>query len=299
MNEPERLPGLYARWRHRVVLLADAWVDDRCGSKAAALAFYAVFSLAPLLLIVAGVVGVFFDSMPAMDELTREARELVGPVGANLLRDMLQNTRSGQQAGISALLATIILVIGTTAAFTELKESLDAIWRAPPHPPRSAWAVLHSRLVSFGMVVTLTLMMLASLAVNTVLALTPDRVLAWLGLEEAALARFLGGAVSLGIVYLLVLLVYKLLPSLRVSWGDALKAAGLTTALLAAGRALIGLYLRHGSVTSVYGAAGSLAVLLLWIYYCAVIFFFGAEVARLWLHIGHREAAAAEAQGDG
>lgn len=299
MNEREPLPGFYARWRRRVALLAESWVDDRCGSKAAALAFYAVFSLAPLLLVVAGVVGVFFDSIPAMDELTREARELVGPVGANLLRDMLQNTRSGEQAGFSALLATIVLIIGTTAAFTELKESLDAIWRAPPHAPRSAWAVMHSRLVSFGLVVTVTFLMLASLAVNTVLALTPDRMLAWMGIEEADFARFLGASLSLGILYLLVLLVYKLLPSLRISWSDALKAAGLTTALLGAGRALIGIYLRHGSVTSVYGAAGSLAVLLLWIYYCAVIFFFGAEVARLWLHIGHRNSAEAEARADG
>ncbi len=278
------------RWLSFLNAVLDAWVADRCASKAAALAFYTIFSLAPLLLILAAVIGVFFGSEATINEIVREATQLVGEAGAGVLRQILASAGSGHDASISTIVATVVLAVGITSAFTELKDSLDDIWQAPADAPHGWWHALESRLLSFVFVFALSILMITSLSIDALLAIASDRILLREGIEQADLARAVSITLSVGIIFVLFTLIYKLLPSIRISWRNAARAATLTTTLFVIGRLFIGFYLGSLASTSVYGAAASLAVLLLWIYYSAAIFFMSAEIARFWLGLAEDDA---------
>jgi len=256
------------------------WVRHRCISKGAALAFYALLSFAPLLVLVIALAGAVFGPEAAAGEIVRQLDGLMGREGAKAVQAMIKAAHNEDSGGLASLVAGIVLLVGSTTAFAELKDSLDEIWSEHIEPASGLFGVLQGRLLSFGLVVVLGFLLLVSLAVNAGLA---------------AFARYWGNVagqttllvVSSSLVSFLVIAalfgaIYKLLPAVRLSWSDVAIGALMTTALFSVGKYLIGLYLGNAAVTSSFGAAGSLAVLALWVYYSSQIFFVGAEFTRLY-----------------
>ena len=271
--------GIKRLW-HALTQLASAWSEDRCSRKAAAVAYYTAFSLAPILVIVLAVAGLLVETTALSAAILDQTRMLIGEPGAALLGDLLAASTRKTERGWAALAAFAALLVGATTAFAELKDSLDEIFRVERRRPPGLWGLLRSRLLSFGLVLVLAFLLLVSLAVNAVLAVISTRLI---GAEAGWLLTGLSWVATLVVVIGLFAAIYKLLPEARLAWRDVLLSAGITALLFLAGRLAIGLYLGNSAPASAFGAAGSLAVLLLWVFYSASIFFVGAEITRLFI----------------
>lgn len=260
---------------------AKGWVADNCPSRAAALSYYTTFSIAPILVIAAAVASAFFERADVTNAILDQTRQLVGEEGANLIGRLLVAAANEPNRGLAAVVGAATLLLGATTAFAELKDSLDAIWRAPKAEQNGVLVLLRARLMSFGLVLAIGFLLLVSLVANAGLDAFSAMFTARFGMTFTWIARLFTYAVSLVGVAVLFALIFKLLPAVRPTWKVAWKGAALTTVLFLGGRALIGLYLGNTATASSFGAAGSLAVLLLWVYYSALIFFFGAEFTRV------------------
>jgi membrane protein len=269
------LPGLA---RDAVV----AWIDDRAPTMGAALAYYTLFSIAPLLLIVIAVAGEVFGVEAAQGEIFRQLRGFIGPEGASAIQDLLASVQRQDDAGVGALLGTLLLLVGATTVFAELQDALDRIWRAPPHPTRAGWwALLRARLLSFGLILGVGFLLMVSLVTSAGLA-------AW-GRWWAPLFEgwpWLLGAANAAADFLmtaaLFAMIYKIMPSVKVAWRDVALGALVTATLFSIGKWAIALYITTTAVASGFGAAGSLVVLLVWVYLSAQVFLVGAEFTRLY-----------------
>ena len=257
------------------------WAEDKAGAMAAALAFYALFSLAPLVLIAVAVAGLVFGQQAAEGGLYAQLAHLVGDATAKGLQEMVASTH--RQSG--GLLATIIglttLFFGATKVFVQLQDSMNTIWKARPPTTNGIVEFLRVRLLSFSMVLGIGFLLLVSLILSAVLA----AVGSYLGLflpGGAALGHALNATVSLVVVTALFAMIYKLLPDTQVAWRDVWVGALLTSFLFTVGKFAIGFYLGKASVASSYGAAGSVVILLLWVYYSALILYFGAEFTHVY-----------------
>ncbi len=277
-----------------VKALAAAWSEDRCSRKAAALAYYTAFSLAPILVIVLWIVGLVADIKAASDELRSELSALVGPSGEAALDALILHTVEQAKAGAAVLLALPVLLVGATTAFSELKASLDDIWGVQPEAQSGIWGFLRTRLLSFGLILVIAFLLLVSLAANAMVAIASSRLADWIGMSGAVTLQVLSTVMTLFIVFLIFAAIYKLLPAMELRWRDVAKAAAVTTVLFLLGQLGIGLYLGNSATASAYGAAGSLAVLMIWIYYSTSVFFLGAEMNRVWLRLGQEKARATE-----
>lgn len=266
----------------RVVSAAiQAWFEHRAASKGAALSFYMLFSLAPILVLVISIAGLFFGAEAARGEIFAQLNGLVGEQGAAAIQGILAATHRAGGSGVAAAIAFGILIVGATSAFAELKSSLDDIWHAPP-PAGAGWkTLLRARVLSFSIVLALAFMLLVSLVVNAALAVV-DRFWGalWTASWFAPVADAISTAFSFAVVTALFAVIFKMLPNARIAWRDVTMGALITALLFAVGKRLIGLYLGNSAVASSYGAAGSVVALMLWVYYSAQIFFFGAELTR-------------------
>lgn len=293
------LPNRLTLARTLVVLGASvrAWLAHRAASKGAALSFYMLFSLAPILVLVISIAGLFFGAEAARGEIFAQLRDLVGEQGAAAIQQILAATHRAGGSGVATVVATGILLVGATSAFAELKGSLDEIWQAPVDHSAGWLKLLRARLLSFSLVLVLAFMLLVSLIVNAALAVV-DRFWGAIWTESwfAPVAEALSSAFSLGVVTLLFAVIFKMLPNARVAWRDVAMGAVVTALLFGVGKRLIGFYLGNSAVASSYGAAGSVVALMLWIYYSAQIFFFGAELTHQYaLQFGSLRAEAVRA----
>ena len=272
--------------RHPVRLLAlltdtvRGWLDDRCASRSAALAFYTVLSVAPILVIAVAVAGAVFGAEAASGALVGELRQLIGDAGARLVEELLSNARYEHSGMLATVLAGATLLVGATTAFAEMKDSLDQIWGTEPAPRGgSILTLLRTRLLSFGMVLVLAFLLLVSLIVSAALTAIQHFLGAY---SEIASGRTVTLLLSFILVTLLFAVIFKFLPQRRLSWRNAGIGALVTAFLFMLGRFAIGLYIGNSAVASTFGAAASLVVLMLWVYYSTMIFFLGAEFAKLW-----------------
>lgn len=254
-----------------------AWVDDYAPSMGAALAYYTLFSIAPLLIIAIAVAGLVFGQEAARGEIVTQIQGVIGREGAIAVQGLLKSANEPARGIFLTVVSIITLVIGATTVFAELQSDLDRIWRVPaPAKENSIWILLRTRLLSFGLVLGLGFLLLVSLVVSAAIAAFGkwwDGVFA--GWE--ALLQALNFCISFAITTLLFALIYKLMPRARIAWRDVWVGAGVTALLFEVGKFLIGLYLGKTSVASGFGAAGSLVVLLVWVYFAAQIFLLGAE----------------------
>ena len=274
-----RTPGLRTAWL-LVRETVSGWIDHRASSLGAALAFYTAFSLAPLLLIAIAVAGIWVDSDVAARAIADQASVLLGPHAAEGVAFMLHAAPHAASGWLAGAVGLVTLIVGATTVLTELQYDLDMIWRAPPRRSSGMITALGSRLLSFGLVVCIGFLFLASLVVSTgITALAAHGVAILPGSPVMlTMAHVLAWGVMLTIGFALL---YKWLPNIRMGWRDVLAGAFVTTVLFSIGRLLIGIYLTH-TTASMHGAAGALIILLLWFYYSAQVFLLGAEFTAVY-----------------
>ncbi|MEO7494539.1 MAG: YihY/virulence factor BrkB family protein [Massilia sp.] len=255
------------------------WIDHRAASKGAALAFYTLFSMAPILVLVIAVAGFFYGAEAAQGQLIGQLKGLMGSQGAEAIQLVLAGARN-QDSGLKAtIIATVLLLFGATTVFAELKDSLDEIWDVPKPKESSWWDVVRTRLLSFGLILVLGFLLLVSLAVSAALAVLENYV-SGMWKDATVLLSWVAWLISFLVIAVLFGVIYKLLPRIRLSWRDVTIGALGTAAMFTLGKFLIGLYIGNSGVANSFGAAGSTIAMLLWVYYSAQIFFLGAEFAR-------------------
>jgi len=258
------------------------WWQDNCLRLAASLAYYTALSLAPLVLLLVGVVGLVLDRQQVAQQLTTQLEGLMGPAGRDLITSILAAT-SPQGGAVATVIGLITLFIGATAVFGELQATMNLIWEVQPAPTSGVWAGiwgwLRERIFSLALVFALAFLLLVSLVISAALA---SAAALFQGPEQALLSRVLELAVSLLVLTFMFALFFKYVPDAEIRWRDVWLGGLLTAVLFTLGKTAIGVYLGRASVGSAYGAAGSMVVLLVWVYYSALILFFGAEFTQAW-----------------
>jgi membrane protein len=261
-----------------------AWLDDYAPSMGAALAYYTVFSMGPLLIIVIAVAGLVFGEAAAQGEVVAQLREVLGVEGALAVQGVLKSVSNPSHGMIATIVSVAVLLVGATSVLAELQSALDRIWKVPPdQQQRDAWNFIRVRLWAFGMVLGLGFLLLISLVISAAIAALGKWWAGWFG-GWLLLVQVINFVVSFAIITGAFAMIYKFLPRVTVAWHDVWIGAAVTALMFSIGKFLIGLYLGRSSVASGFGAAGSLVVLLIWVYYSAQIFLLGAEFTRLYAH---------------
>ena len=271
-----------------------AWLDDYAPSMGAAISYYTVFSIAPLLLIVIAVAGFVWGREAVQGEIVGQLSGLIGREGAMGIQALIESANKPAKGVLATILSVGVLVVGATTVFAELQSALDRVWDVPPAQKKSGiWSTLRARVLSLGFILGLGFLLSVSLVISAGLAALGG----WMtGLLPGAelLLQILNSIVSLGVAVVLFAMIFKLMPQAAVGWRDVWVGAIVTAVLFEIGKALIGLYIGKSSVTSSFAAAGSLVVLLLWVYYSAQIFLLGAEFTWVYAH-DHGSLAAEKA----
>ena len=268
------------------------WSEDKASALAAALAYYALFSLAPLVLVAVAVAGLVFGQQAAQGQLYSQLAGLIGDAGAKALQDIVANMHQQQGGGIIATIVGLAtLLFGASGVFAQLQDSMNTIWKAKPPTTNGIVEFLRVRMLSFSMVLGIGFLLLVSLILSAILAAVGEYLGTFLP-GGAAVGQALNATVSLLVVTALFALIYKLLPDTPVAWKDVWLGALVTSFLFTVGKFAIGFYLGKASVASTYGAAGSVVILLLWVYYSSLILYFGAEFTHVFsMRHGSRRAA--------
>jgi membrane protein len=248
----------------------------------AAISYYTVFSLAPLLVIVIAIAGAVFGREAVTGAIVAQLGGLIGEQGAGLIQNILASATKSGGGLIAGLISGGVLIIGATSVFTELQSALDRIWHIPPsEKPQGIWAMVHARILSFGLILGLGFLLMVSLAVSAgISAFSKFTVGVLPGFET--LLHLVNIVVSLGIFTALFAMIFKLMPSTTIAWRDVWVGAFTTALLFEVGKVLIGLYLGKSSTADAFAAAGSVVVLLAWVYYAAQIFLLGAEFTKVY-----------------
>jgi len=272
---------------------ASEWMEDDAPTLGAALAYYTVFSLAPLMTIAIAIAGLFFGKEAAQGQIFDELRVLLGEEGGKAVEEMVQSANAQPTAGVIAtIISVIILLFGASGVFGQLQASLNTIWGVKPKPGRGVLGMIQDRLLSFGFTLVVGFLLLVSLMLTAGIALMAN----WLGglmPGSETLAQILNIVFSLAMITLLFAMIFKFLPDAKIAWRDVWIGAFLTALLFTIGKFALGIYLGKSGVASSYGAAGSLIVLLLWVYYSSQILFFGAEFTQVYANrFGSRVAPA-------
>ncbi len=276
MMKADAIPRGARRIRSVLAGSVNAWIDHRDGSKGAALAFYTLFSMAPILILAIAAAAYFFGADSAQDEIVAQIEGLVGRNGAHAIQALLAASRDSAAGFTATIVAGVLVLVGATTVFVELKASLDEIWGLEPRKGLDVVRFLRTRLYSFGLVLVLAFLLLVSLALSAALAVIERS----LSSSDYGFIALLSGGIAFAVITCLFAVIYKVLPDAPLSWGDVSIGAAFTAAMFTLGKFAIGLYLGKSAVASSFGAAGSLIALLLWVYYSAQIFFFGAEFTR-------------------
>ena len=267
--------------RLKLVLIEslNSWIDHRASSKGAALAFYTLFSMTPILVLAIVFAGYVFGIEAAQGEIVNQIQGMVGPNGAQAIQALLAAAHDPSSGRVATLVASALLLLGATSVFAELKGSLDEMWGVDKPGLSVLSLLLRTRLLSFGMVLVLAFLLLVSLVVSAILAMLEHHAYGILGSAADFLAT-ITSIISFAVIACMFAVIYKILPDAPLSWRDVWIGAAFTAGLFSLGKYAIGLYLGNSGVASSFGAAGSLIALLLWVYYSAQIFFLGAEFTR-------------------
>lgn len=260
-----------------------AWNQDRASQLAAALAYYTIFSLAPLLILAIAIAGLFFDSAAVRDQLMGQVETLIGGTGADFVRTVLDNAnRPDQSSGlIASAISLVLLLVGATGVLTQLQLALNTIWNIEARPDIGIMNLVRKRVLSLGMIMVIGFLLLVSLIASSIIS-GFSAYLSTLAPGLDALVQFINFVVSFGFTTLLFAALFKYLPDAIISWRDVWFGAVATAVLFSIGKYLIGLYLGNSSFSSSYGAAGSVIILLIWVFYSAQIMFYGAELTQIY-----------------
>lgn len=269
----------------KIILRAGAfWLGDNAFKHAAAVSFYTLFSLAPIVIIALTVAGFVFGEDAVQGELAEQLSGLIGEEGAVLVERAVAETRLEPGGWVSTMIGVALLLIGATTVFGQLQESLNQIWGVTAKPSRNSVVVLlMRRLWSLALVLTIGFLLLISLILTTMLTAVVGMAGHMIPVSPVVL-RMADSLLALGVIAVLFALIFKVLPDVQLTWRDVWKGAFITSVLFGLGRFCISFYLGRSTLASTYGAAGSLVVVLLWVYYSCLILFFGVEFTRAYLH---------------
>ena len=262
------------------------WSKDNAPRLGAALAYYTIFSLAPLLVVVLAIAGLALGPAAARGQLAWQIEEFIGKQGAETIQTMLQAAGEPAQGIMATVLGLISLVLGASLVVSELRSALNVVWHvADQEEPQGMLAgvvdLVRQRLHAFSMVLGLGLLLLVSVVANAALAAMGKYFQGWLPTPEIVL-QLVNFVIWLAATTFVFALIYKVLPDVKIAWSDVVIGAAMTSLLFTAGKLLIALYLGKSSLASAYGAAGSVLVVLAWVYYSAQVFFFGAEFTQVY-----------------
>lgn len=264
------------------------WQDDGALQLGAALSYYTIFSLAPMLLVVIGVAGLVYGREAVQGQLVGQLRGLVGEQGGEAIQTMVANAGRHGSGVLATVVGLVTTLFGATGVFVQLQDSLNHIWDVKAKPGQGVWSFIKNRLISFGMILGVGFLLLVSLVVSTAVTAIGTWATGLLPGAEV-LVQILTFVLSFGLVTVLFAMIYKVLPDVKIAWRDVWIGAAVTALLFTLGKLLIGLYLGRSSVGSAYGAAGSVVILLLWVYYSSQILFLGAEFTQVYAsHYGSR-----------
>jgi membrane protein len=282
-----RKPLLSFRWCDLVALLTDTfaeWQRHKAPRLGAALAFYTALSLAPLLIIAVSVAGLFFGEQAARGQVYWQIQDLIGRQGAQAIQAALQAARQPARSIPATIFGFLTLLFGASAVVAELRGSLNTMWDVPEPETggmlRRIWTIVKEQFLSFALVLGIGFLLLVSLILNAWLAAIGSIFVGNLAIPEP-IAQLVNSILSFVVTIVLFALIYKIIPDLDLEWRDVFLGATVTALLFTLGRVLIGMYLGKAAVVSAYGAAGSIVVVLIWVYYSAQVFFFGAAFTRV------------------
>ena len=258
------------------------WLEDQAPTLGAALAYYTVFSLAPLLIIAISIAGLVLGKEAAQGQIFQELRGLLGTESGKAVQDIVQSTSADPSTSLLAsVVGFVTLLFGASGVFGQLQTSLNAIWGVQPKPGRGLFGIVRDRFLSFGFILAIGFLLLVSLVLTAAIAFLGQQFGSMIpGME--ALVQSLNSILSVAVITLLFAMLFKFLPDARIAWHDVWIGAFITAALFTVGKVALGFYLGKSGVSSSYGAAGSLIVLLLWVYYSSQIVFFGAELTQVY-----------------
>lgn len=257
-----------------------AFLDDMALKFSASLAYYTIFSLAPLLLLLISLAGIFLSRDVIQGEVFSQINGIVGNEAALQVQEMINNLEMTGKSTISVIIGIVTLVIGATTVFGEIQQSINIIWQVKPKPKKGWLKIIKDRLLSGSMIVTLGFLLLVSLVLNGALDAISDRLKNFLPDVTVTFFTIISYVISFIIISILFGVIFKVLPDAKISWKDVRSGAFFTALLFMIGRLVIGIYIEKSATSSSYGAAGSLIVIMLWVYYTAAILYFGAEFTR-------------------
>lgn len=281
------------RWTKMLSEVVTNWNEHGASAQSAALAFYTIFSLAPILVVVIALAGAIFGEEAVRGQIHTEFQGLMGPEAALLVQEVLKSAAQPTTGWIATLLGIGTLLFGATAVFAQLQDSLNRVWGVAPKPGAIFTTLLRKRLLSFAVLLGVGFLLMVSLVMSAALSALSSRLEALLPVDVGLLQAF-NFLLSFVLITLLFALIYRLLPDVRLDGRDVLLGAVATSLLFVLGKTLIGYYLGRTSMASAYGAAGSLVVVLLWVYYSSLIFFFGAELTWVYSREQRRHHAPPE-----
>ena len=260
-----------------------AWIADRAQTLGAALAFYTIFALAPILILATSIAGIVFGKRMIDGGSVQQLQDLLGASGSTAIQNLIQSAHRPALSSIAGVIGLGTLILGASGAFTELHDALNKIWKVPPRS-ESVWiSTLRGRFLSFCLVLITGLLLLMSVAFSTVLAMA-EKFMRYRFSAPPLLFECVNFLLSVCIITLLFALIFKFLPDTQIAWGDVWIGATATSLLFTFGKMLIGFYLGRSSLASAYGGAASLVIVLVWVYYSAQIFLLGAEFTRIYAH---------------
>jgi len=267
----------------------NGFIEDRALKLSAALSYYTIFSLAPLLLLMISLAGVFFGRDAIQGHVFGEINGLIGNEAAAQIQDIIKNMELSGKTTMAVVIGAVTLIIGATSVFGEIQDSINIIWKVKAKPKRGWVKLLKDRLLSSSLIVGLGFLLIVSLMVNGALVALNDLIKRFFPEITVLLFHAINIVISFGVITILFGVIFKVLPDAKIAWKDVRMGAFFTACLFMLGRFLIGIYIETTSAGSAYGAAGSLIVILVWVYYTAAILYFGAEFTRVYAeHIGAR-----------
>jgi membrane protein len=260
----------------------NGFLDDKVPKLSGSLAYYTVFSLAPMFIIILYVAGLFLGREAIQGQVEAQLTGFIGADAAAQIQEMIRNSAIHGEGSMALVIGIIVLIIGATTVFGEIQDSINQIWGLKPNPKKGFMTILMSRLVSFGMIATLGFLLLVSLAATAIVESIGGRLQRFFPEAMVVIFYIVNLVLNLSVVTLLFALIFKVLPDARITWKAVWPGAIATALLFMIGKFLISFYISRSEIGSTYGAAGSLAILLVWIYYSAMILYFGAEFTKAW-----------------
>ena len=258
------------------------FVEDNAFKLSASLSYYTLFALGPLFIIIISLVAIFFGRPAVEGRIYYELNDLIGSQAAMQIQEIIKNIQQSHSSTTGALIGAAILIVGATGVFTEMQDSINYIWSVKAKPKKSWKKFLVNRALSFSLVVTLGFLLLVSLIISALLNVLSSQILEWFPKVPLNLFQWLSTAISFVVITSLFMVIFKVLPDAIISWRDAAVGAIVTALLFLVGKSLINLYLTRSNLGLTYGAAASVVILLSWVYYSALILYFGAEFTKMY-----------------